>query len=47
MKVGDTFLADTGNVTNLAVHYSVLLGYFFRTKRIGEKDGKPIYVLRE
>jgi hypothetical protein len=42
MKVGDTFLADKRTVTSLALHYSVLLGYFFRTRRIGEKDGKPI-----
>jgi len=42
MKVGDTFLADTRMVTSLALHYSVLLGFFFRTKKIGEKKGKPI-----
>jgi hypothetical protein len=42
MKVGDAFLADTRTVTSLALHYSVLLGFFFRTKKIGEKNGKPI-----
>jgi len=42
MRVGDTFLADTRMVTSLALHYSVLLGFFFRTRTIREKNGKPV-----